>query len=231
MSETPSDRNAAGYRVNPGSEDAAHPARAAGLGPKVRSDVVDVYIVRTATASHADSVLSELANTDSPSSPTDVELLQLQRSRDPLRGTWQPVMGHIEPGETAVQAALRETHEETGLVVDLAALKHAREASGSPDGAPSGAPLAAGACLGMWALEQVHPFYIAAIDCIVLSPRFVVLVDASWTPQLNAEHTASRWVSVRSASTHFTWPGQLASIAELRTILNPAHPGHVLLRL
>ena len=223
MIEMPPDRTAAGYRVNPTSSDPSNATRAAGLGPKIRSDVVDVYIVRTAAASNADSVLSELANTSSPSNPTDVELLQLQRSRDPLRNTWQPVMGHIEPGETAVQAALRETHEETGLVVDLAALKHARETNGSPQ--------AAGGCLGMWALEQVHPFYIAAIDCIVLSPRFVVLVDAAWTPQLNAEHTASRWVSVRSAGTHFTWPGQLASIAELRTILNPSHPGHVLLRL
>jgi 8-oxo-dGTP pyrophosphatase MutT (NUDIX family) len=219
MSDMPADRNAAGYRVDSAADDRS----GRGLGPKIRSDVVDVYIVRTAAENGADSAFNEFATTGNPSSPADVELLQLQRSRDPLRGTWQPVMGHIEPGETAVQAALRETQEETGLVVDLAALKRARETGWTLQ--------KAGGCLGMWALEQVHPFYIAAIDCIVLSPRFVVLVDRQWLPILNAEHTASRWVSVRSAGTHFTWPGQLASIAELRTILNPAHPGHTLLRL
>ena len=36
-------------------------------------------------------------------------------ARTPMRGTWQPVMGHIEPGERARDTAVRELHEELGL--------------------------------------------------------------------------------------------------------------------
>lgn len=219
------DRDANGYRVTvdsgvQGSGRAQGGAAGPRIGPLIRADVVDVYIVRAAGDRDADGAWSEAPAGSSASSPADIELLQLQRTKDPLRGSWQPVMGHIEAGETAVQAAMREMAEEVGLRVTLA------KAGGHQGGGGSDP-----ACLGVWALEQVHPFYIAAIDCIVLSPRFVVLVSCDWTPKLNSEHGASRWVRAAAAAAHFTWPGQLAAIAELRSVLNPAHPGHALLRL
>ena len=46
------------------------------------------------------------------------EILLCQRGKDPFRGVWSLPGGHIEPGETACQAAHRELREETGLVVD-----------------------------------------------------------------------------------------------------------------
>ncbi len=147
-------------------------------GPQLRADIIDVYIFRA--------------------TPPDIELLQLRRSRPPLPGSWQPIMGHIEPGETALTAARREVREETGL------------------------DMAASFVLGLWALEQVHPFYLPDLDAIILSPRFALQVDSSWTPTLNAEHDACRWVAARDAGEHFMWPGQRATIAELCTSLWPA---------
>ena len=75
--------DAGGYRVD------------AVAGPRVRTDIVDVYIFRRARGV--------------------VEFLQLLRSADPLKDTWHPVMGHIERGETATACALRELEEEVGL--------------------------------------------------------------------------------------------------------------------
>ncbi|MEM8757307.1 MAG: NUDIX domain-containing protein [Planctomycetota bacterium] len=63
-------------------------------GPKLRTDVVDVYVFRRSAGA---------------------ELLQLRRSRAPFVGAWHPVMGHIENGERAIETALRELHEEIGL--------------------------------------------------------------------------------------------------------------------
>lgn len=160
-----------------------------GHGPRIRSDVVEVLIFRVPA--------------QSPGAP---ELLQIKRARDPLKGTWQPVMGHIEPGETAVAAALREAREETGLA-----------GTGTPPAVPSSLPRASvpSPLLGAWALEQVHPYFIAAIDSIVLPARFAMQASPSWTPTLNAEHTEHRWVPAREAGRWFMWPGQAASAREL----------------
>jgi dATP pyrophosphohydrolase len=124
------------------------------------------------------------------------EVLQLQRTRDPLRGTWQPVMGHIEGDESATAASMREAREEVGLNIADASV-----------------------CTAFWALEQVHPYFIASIDCVVLSPRFLALVAPGWIPVLNNEHAAFRWVALRDAPRHSTWPGQRAALAEVATIL------------
>jgi 8-oxo-dGTP pyrophosphatase MutT (NUDIX family) len=46
--------------------------------------------------------------------------------------TWLPIGGELEPGETPLEAAVRELREETGLVADWAALQ------GALDGVPPG---------------------------------------------------------------------------------------------
>lgn len=164
-------------------------------GPALRTDIVDVYVFR-----------------DSPRDPGDIEFLQMLRASQPMGGTWQPVMGHIEPGETAVDTALRELREEASLGPGSVRAP----VRSTPD------------LLGVWALEQVHPFYIAAIECIVLSPRFAARVHPTWEPVLNHEHTASRWVALprlasgaaqqarlAAALQQFMWPGQKATILEI----------------
>ena len=42
-------------------------------------------------------------------------VLLVMRTKPPRAGLWSLPGGHIEPGETAAAAALRELHEETGL--------------------------------------------------------------------------------------------------------------------
>lgn len=44
----------------------------------------------------------------------DLQVLIMERADK--QGFWQSVTGSLEPGETPLQAAIREVHEETGLV-------------------------------------------------------------------------------------------------------------------
>jgi 8-oxo-dGTP pyrophosphatase MutT (NUDIX family) len=148
-------------------------------GPSIRTDIVDLYVLRPNHGSF--------------------HVLQLRRVGAPLGGTWQPVMGHIEPGETAVAAAAREAGQELG--VNLA---DERE------------------CTELFALEQVHPFFIAELDAVFLSPRIVAVVGADWEPSLNEEHDAHRWLPIESAGELFMWPGQRAALAEARGLLDPS---------
>src|SRR5262245_9536795 len=130
--------------------------------PRVRSDIVEVSVFREGSAGF--------------------EVLQLLRAPEAgsaLSETWQPVMGHIEEGETAVDAMWRELREEAGL--------------------PRNDP----ALLGVWSLDQVHPYFIARKDCIMLSPRFAARVAPGWEPAMNHEHTAARWVLAAEAARWF----------------------------
>lgn len=120
-----------------------------------------------------------------------VEFLQLRRTRPPMLADWHPVMGHTRAGETALDCALRELQEEVGL--------DARS----------------DAALGLWQLEQVRPYFLVEQDAIVLSPRFAARVGDDWTPRLDDEHDAHRWVPMRDVDTRFRWPGQRGCCREI----------------
>jgi len=49
---------------------------------------------------------------------TDGDLVLLRRGIEPAYGTWAQPGGFLESDETAIQGAVRETYEETGLVVE-----------------------------------------------------------------------------------------------------------------
>ena len=146
--------------------------RTPGAGPVVRTDIIEVYLFQGAPGS-------------------GLAVLQLRRATAPMVGDWHPVMGHIEPGEAAVECARRELGEEVGL------------GAGDP------------AWVGFWQLEQVHPYYLAAVEAVVLSPRFAVEVRPGWEPTLNHEHDGSRWISEESVEVEFVWPGQRAALREI----------------
>lgn len=192
MTADHADRGPDGYRRHPGH------------GPRLRSDIIDAYVFcRVPPARPAPKPLFappaqarfQAGPMEGDAFSIEVErtfLLQLRRTRDPLVDTWHPVMGHIDPAETAVACAARELREELAL---------------DPFGPDS---------LGFWALEQVHPYFVATIDCVVLSPRFACEVRPDWSPTLNGEHSDHRWVDANHARHAFMWPGQCASTREIR---------------
>lgn len=52
----------------------------------------------------------------------DDEVLLIRRGKPPLLGEWSLPGGRIEPGERAVDAALRELREETGVSAEILGL-------------------------------------------------------------------------------------------------------------
>jgi len=135
--------------------------------PEIVSNVIDVYAFRR--------------------NGTQVEFLLLKRSQGRrLAKTWQAVHGRIEPGETAVQAALRELKEETAL-------------------RPS----------GFWQLEFVNTFYLAAEDALLMCPCFAAEIDPATEIVLSDEHTAFRWEPSARAQEGYMWPGQRHAVHEI----------------
>jgi len=138
--------------------------------------------------------------------------LQLRRAHEPMAGSWQPIIGHARPAEHAAAAARRELAEEVGL------------AAGD------------GRWLGFWQLEEVHPYYMASGDAVVLSPRFAAEVAAGFVPALeadpDAEHDSWRWSPLADAGERFMWPGQVRACEEVaRWLLRPQSACEPALRL
>ncbi|HYC75517.1 NUDIX hydrolase [Brevundimonas sp.] len=50
------------------------------------------------------------------------EVLLIRRGRPPKQGEWSLPGGRIEPGERAIEAALRELREETGVEAEITGL-------------------------------------------------------------------------------------------------------------
>jgi ADP-ribose pyrophosphatase YjhB (NUDIX family) len=50
------------------------------------------------------------------------DVLLVRRSKGPYGGLWSLPGGHIEPGEPAIVAAVREVEEETGIAAAIAGL-------------------------------------------------------------------------------------------------------------
>ena len=107
--------------------------------------------------------------------------LLLRRSNDDriYPGIWQLVTGTMKEGETAVNAAIRELAEESGL-------KPGR----------------------LWVAPHVSTFYVADDDTVHLSPLFAVEVSGSDHLQLSKEHQAFGWYSYEEAQGMLVWPGQ-----------------------
>ena len=118
--------------------------------------------------------------------------LLLHRSKDEkiYPDIWQFVSGSIEGNEKAVDAALRELSEETGL-----------------------APKA------FWVVPFVNSFYDPAWDAVNLSPLFAAEVEAGKEPKLSDEHYEFGWYPYDDAFKRLVWPGQREGLRVIREYL------------
>src|SRR5438876_11545884 len=126
-----------------------------------------------------------------------VEVLALRRApagRSP--GSWETVHGHIEPGETPVQAALRELREETGL-------EPAR----------------------LYNVSRVEAFYRHQTNEIVLIPVFAGVVDPRAAVRHSAEHDRAEWREAREAAARFSWPRERRALDDVLSILGSGGAG------
>lgn len=97
----------------------------------------------------------------------DYSYLVMQRSDDieVYPSLWQVITGTINPDETALEAAIREVWEETGIKTDK-----------------------------IWTLPYIAQFYNPKSDLIHLSPVFGIIIDSTQDVRLSDEHQKYEWL-------------------------------------
>ena len=104
--------------------------------------------------------------------------------------------GHIEPGETPVEAARREVREETGLEPTR-----------------------------LYNLSRVESFYRHRTDEIALVPVFACVMDAAAAARPSAEHDRIEWLALPQASARFSWPRERRALKDVLSILGSGEAG------
>lgn len=127
----------------------------------------------------------------------ELEVLVLRRGpggRNP--GSWEIVHGTIEPGETPVQASLRELEEETGLRPQR-----------------------------FYNLSRLEGFYQHTTDVLALIPAFAAFVAADAAPRLSPEHDAFTWLPPDAAARRFSWPRERRALDDALSIVGAGEGG------
>jgi dihydroneopterin triphosphate diphosphatase len=114
------------------------------------------------------------------------QVLLLLRVKGPFAGCWSLVTGRIEPGESAVQAAIREVAEEAGLTR-----------------------------LTLHTADYCDVFYDPAADIVQIMPIFVAKVAQDATPRINAENGDYRWISVLEAADLVPFVGHGSALRQI----------------
>jgi dATP pyrophosphohydrolase len=116
----------------------------------------------------------------------DYKFLLLQRSADrklyPLM--WQTVTGVIEPDEKAIDTAIREMKEETGLEANK-----------------------------IWTIPYVTTFFDPYNDRINASPVFGAFTEYSSEVRISHEHRDYKWLSIDEADEYLILPSHLEGMA------------------
>lgn len=112
-----------------------------------------------------------------------IEFLLLKRAENQVYpGLWQMVTGKIKAEESAYQTALREIHEETGLVPAQ-----------------------------LWVAPTINSFYEAKDEYICLLPVFAARIETDQV-KLSTEHTEYQWVDKNTAQKLLAWEGQRKAV-------------------
>ncbi len=98
-------------------------------------------------------------------------------------GMWQIVTGRVEEGEKALNTALRELQEETGLVPEHC-----------------------------WSLPMLTFFFDVRSNAINMCPVFAVQVKDGTNPVLSGEHITYAWLPHESARTRLVWPSHRKAV-------------------
>lgn len=118
--------------------------------------------------------------------------LLMKRSPDVVyAGSWRMVGGKIEPGEKAVETAVRELREETGL--------QARR---------------------LWSVPYVSSFYESSRDRVNIIPVFAAEVTSRHI-RLSPEHIDHAWFTYEEACEKLPWPGQLEGLRIVHEYIVP----------
>ena len=129
----------------------------------------------------------------------DLRCLVLRRARGTrCTGAWEVVHGHIEDGETPVEAARREMHEETGLT-------------------PS----------RLFNVSRVEAFYQHRTNEVALVPVFAAFVDDAAEPALGTEHDAAEWLTPDEARARVAWPREARAIEDIVRMLGTGSAGAI----
>ena len=118
-----------------------------------------------------------------------IEHLCLRRTRraKKLPGAWQPVTGKVELLERAIEAAVREVREETGL---------------SP--------------VRWWALETVITYFDPPSDTVRFLPLFAAEVMPGDEVVLSKEHDEFEWLDERAFGKRVLWEMQRRGLDAVR---------------
>jgi len=111
-------------------------------------------------------------------------------------GSWETVHGTIEPGETPVQASLRELREETGLVPEK-----------------------------FYNLSRTEAFYQHKTDELVMIPVFAAFVGAVASVRISTEHDRAEWLTARDAAARFAWPRERRAMDDILSIVGGGDAG------
>ena len=111
-------------------------------------------------------------------------------------GSWETVHGTIEPGETPVDASLRELREETGFTP-------AR----------------------LYNVSRTEAFYQHRTDELAMIPVFAAFVASDAEPRLSVEHDLAEWLSPGDAARRFAWPRERRALDDVLSILGGGDAG------
>lgn len=87
----------------------------------------------------------------------DGMVLLAQRAKPPLAGIWSLPGGHIEPGEKALDAAIRELREETGIEADIKGIVDVKDVILHHDDGSLRAHYVISAFYGVWLSGEAQP--------------------------------------------------------------------------